>query len=100
MELIRGDLSSFLGAALGNALLLDIKHLLQSHVDINKILTAKSKIDIAKSKGKVISGVRQLIGKTQAICVGVDSKTDEETLDYKATEDDIENNILKKVTGF
>ena len=81
-------------------MLLDIKHLLQSHVDINKILKNKSKIDVVKSKVKVISGVRQLIGKTQAICVGVDSKTDEETLDYKATEDDIGNNILKKVTGF
>ena len=81
-------------------MLLDIKHLLQSHADINKILIDKSKIDIAKSKGKVISGVRHLIGKTQAIFVGVDSKIDEETSDYKATEDDIGNNILKKVTGF
>ena len=30
----------------------------------------------------VISEVRQLEGKTQAICVGVDSKIDEKTLDY------------------
>ena len=81
-------------------MLLDIKHLLQSQIDTNKILKNKSKIDIAKSKVKVISGVRQLIGKTQAICVGVDSNIDEETLDYKATEDDIGNNIFKKVTGF
>ena len=92
MELIRGNQSSFLGAALENALLLDIKHFFQFHVDINEILIDKSKIDIAKSKIKVISGVRQLIGKTQAICVGVDSKI----MDYNATEDEIGNNILKK----
>ena len=93
MELIRGDLSSFFGAALENALLFDIKHLFQSHVDINKILIDKSKIDIARSKVKVISGVRQLKGKTQAICVGVDSKIDEKTLNYKATEADIGNSF-------
>ena len=93
MELIRGDLSSSLDAALGNALLCDIKHLFQSHVDINEILKDKSKIDRAKSKVKVISEVRQLEGKTLAICGGIDSKTDEKTLDYKETEDDIENTI-------
>ena len=82
MELIRGDQSSSLGTALGNALLFDIKHLFQSHVDINEILIDKSKIDRAKSEVKVISEVRQLEGKTQAICVGVDSKIDEKTLDY------------------
>ena len=54
MELIRGDLSSSLGAAFGNALLFGIKHLLQPHVDINEILIDKSKIDKAKSKLKVI----------------------------------------------
>ena len=86
-------------AAFGNALLLDTKHFFQRHVDINEILIDKSKTDIAKSKVKVISEVRQPEGKTQAICVGVDSKIDEKTLDCKATEDDIRNNILKKVTG-
>ena len=93
MELIRGDLSSSLGAALGNALLFDIKHLFQPHVDINEILIDKSNIDSAKSKVKVISEVRQLEGKTPASCVGVDSKIDEKTLNYKAAEDDIGNNI-------
>ena len=82
MELIRGDLSSSLGAALGNALLFGIKHLFQPHLDINEILMDKSKIDRAKSKVKVISEVRQLEGKALAICVGVDSKIDEKTLDY------------------
>ena len=39
-------------------------------------------IDRAKFKVKVIiSEVRQLAGKTPAICVGVDSKIDEKTLD-------------------
>ena len=72
MELIRGDLYSSLGAAFGNALLFDIKPLFQPHVDINEILIGKSKIDRAKSKVKVISEVRQLEGKTQAICVDVE----------------------------
>ena len=63
-------------------MLFDIKHLFQPHVDINEILIDKSKIDRAKSEVKVISEVRQLEGKTQAICVGVDSKIDEKTLDY------------------
>ena len=63
-------------------MLFGIKHLFQPHVDINEILIDKSKIDRAKSKVKVISEVRQLEGKTQAICVGVDSKIDEKTLDY------------------
>ena len=75
-------LSSSLGAALGNALLFDIKRLFQPHVDINEILIDKSKIDRAKSKVKVIREVRQLEGKTQATCVGVDNKIDEKTLDY------------------
>ena len=91
MELIRGDLSS-LGAALENALLCDIKHLFQPHVDINEILIDHLKIDRAKSKVQVISEVRQLEGKTQAICVGVDSKVDENTLYYKAAENDMGNN--------
>ena len=86
---------SSLGAALGNALLFDIKHFLQPHVDINEILIDKTKIDIAKSKVKVISEVRQLKEKTQAICVGIGYKINEKTLDCKATEDDIGNNILK-----
>ena len=43
MELVRSDLSSFLGAAFKNALLFDIKHLFQSHVDINEILIDKLK---------------------------------------------------------
>ena len=81
MKLIRGGLSS-LGAALGNALLFVIKHLFQPHFDINEILIDKSKIDRAKSKVKVISEVRQREGKTQAICVDVDSKINEKTLDY------------------
>ena len=92
MELNRGDLSSSLGSTLG----IDILHLFQPRVDINEILIDKSKIDRPKFKVKVISEVRQLEGKTLAICFGVDSKIDEKTLDYKATEDDIGNNILKK----
>ena len=90
MELIRGDQYSSLGAALGNSLLFDIKHLFYSHVDINEILMDKRQVknSRAKSKVKVSSEVRKLKGKTQTICVGVDCKIDEKTVDYKATEDE------------
>ena len=54
----------------------------QPYVDINEILIDKSKIDKTKSKVKVISKERQRERKTQAICVGVDSKIDEKTLYY------------------
>ena len=50
MELIHGDVSSSVGAALGNALLHDIKHLIQPKVDLNQILMDKSEVDRAKSK--------------------------------------------------
>ena len=90
MELIQGDQYSSLSAALGNGLLFDIKHLFYSHVDMNEILIDKRQVknSRAKSKVKVSSEVRQLKDITQAICVGVDSKIDEKTLDYKATEDE------------
>ena len=43
--------------------------------------------------------MRQLERKTQAICVSVDSNIHEKTSEYKAMEDDIGNNIKKKVIG-
>ena len=44
MELIRGDASFSMDAALGNALLHYIKHLLRPEVDLNQILVDKSEV--------------------------------------------------------
>ena len=70
------------------------------HVDINDILIDKSKTDRAKSKVKVISEVRQLEGKTQAICVGVECKIDEKLWTTKQRKMTLERTFKKKVTGF
>ena len=66
MELIFGGVSS-MGAALGNALLHDIKHLLRPEVDLNRILMNKSKIDRATSKVKDFSGILHLEEKSKAV---------------------------------
>lgn len=55
MELVRGECSSNLGAALANALLHDIKHLLRPEVDINHIMIDKCKLDRAKAQVRVVS---------------------------------------------
>ncbi|XP_065680539.1 uncharacterized protein LOC136094507 [Hydra vulgaris] len=55
MELVRNECSSNVGAALANALLHDIKHLLKNDVDIKDILIDKCKLDRAKSKVKIVS---------------------------------------------
>ena len=56
MELVRNECSSNLGAALANALLHDIKHLiLRNDADINHILIDKCKLDKAKAQVKIVS---------------------------------------------
>src|SRR6476469_4218203 len=55
IELVRGECSSSLGAALRNALLHDIRHLLRPEVDVNVIMMDKCKLDRAKAKVRVIS---------------------------------------------
>ena len=82
MKQIRGDVSSSMGAALGNALLHDIRHLLRPEVDLNRILIDKSKIERAKSKVKNFSGILHLEEKAKAVCIGVDSRIDDKIFDY------------------
>ena len=57
MELIRGDVSSNLGASLANALMLDLKsmNLLQPNVDVKQIMVDKSKLDREKNRVRVKS---------------------------------------------
>nr|XP_012554020.1 uncharacterized protein LOC105843331 [Hydra vulgaris] len=79
MELVRDRCSLSLGAALGNALLRDIKHLLLPEVDIDNILMDKCKLDRAKSKIKIISINVELEEKKQLFCIGLDGKIDNNT---------------------
>ena len=72
-----------MNAALGNALLLEIKHLLQPEVDLNRILMDKSKIDRAKSKVKDISEILHIEEKSKAVCIGVYSAIDGKAFDYE-----------------
>jgi hypothetical protein len=96
MELVRGECSSNLGAALGNALLHDIKHLLRPEVDISHILIDKCKLDRAKAKVRVISDGVESEAKTQLVCIGVDGKVDGKTLTYKETDTPEGETVFRK----
>ncbi|HKU33678.1 MAG TPA: hypothetical protein VJR22_07525 [Candidatus Nitrosotalea sp.] len=96
MELVRGDCSSTLGAALGNALLHDIKHLLKPEVDINTILMDKCKVDRAKAKVRVISEAVMSHQNTQLICIGIDGKVDDNTMSFCELETLQKETVLKK----
>ena len=93
MELISGEVSSSMGAALGNALLHDFKHLLRPEVDLNRILMDKSKIDRAKAKD--FSGILHL-QKSKTVGIGIDGKVYEKTFDYNTYEDENGNSLLKR----
>ena len=96
LELVRGDCSSSLGAALGNALLHDIRHLLKPDVDLRHIIMDKAKLDRAKAKIKVIGDKLQAAEKSNCICLGVDSKIDENTLTYEEVQSDDGSTFLRK----
>jgi hypothetical protein len=96
MELVRGECSSTLGAALGNALLHDIRHLLRPEVDVSSIMMDKCKLDRAKAKVRVISEGIASHEKTKLICVGIDGKVDDNTLTYSETTTPDQEVILKK----
>nr|XP_047134173.1 uncharacterized protein LOC124812120 [Hydra vulgaris] len=99
MELVRGGCSSNLGAALGNALLHDIKHLLLPEVDINNILMDKCELDRAKSKVKVISKNADSEEKTQLFCIGLDEKIDKNMKMYLKANNSEEKNFIVKCFG-
>lgn len=78
MELIRGDVSSNLGASLANAFLLDLQamDLLKPGLDVKQIIVDKSKIDREKDRMKVKSDEKHNDGLEKLICIGVDGKVD------------------------
>lgn len=85
MELIRGDVSSNLGASLANALMLDLKsmNLLQPNVDVKQIMVDKSKLDREKNRVRVKSTEMVGEGVENLLCIGVDGKVDKDTLVFK-----------------
>lgn len=98
MELMRGDVSSRLGASLANALLLDLQSmdLLKPGLDVKDILTDKSKIDREKGRIKFKSHEKYSEGLEKLICIGVDGKVDKETLVYREVKDENGEIKLKK----
>ena len=96
MEIVRGEISSPAAAALGNALLLDIEHLLKPGVKISQLLLDKSKIDRAKKKVQIISEGVLTEGKSAIVCIGIDGKVDNETCTYKEIENQDGEKVLKK----
>ena len=98
LELVRGDISSNLGGGLANALLLDLRAmgLLFPNIDIKNIYIHKCKIDRAKSKVKTNAYENHNENVENLVCIGVDGRTDKDTLHYKESVEENESKILKK----
>ena len=81
-ELVRGDISSNLGASLTNALLLDLKAmgLLIPSININDIIIDKCKVNRAKTKVKTTAQQKHDQSMENLICITVDERMDEDTL--------------------
>jgi hypothetical protein len=96
LELVRGECSSNLGAALANALLHDIKHLLKPETDINFLMIDKCKLDREKAQVKVLCEDAKLCENGQFTCIGVDGKVDNKTLTHKEMQLSNDEPIIKK----
>lgn len=84
MELVRGDVSSRLGANLANALFKDLEAAgYLTPKDVEDIILDKSKVDRAKEKTK--DQIHQIHERKMEnlLCIGVDGKHDKETLFYQ-----------------
>ena len=81
-ELVRGNCSSTLGAALANALFYDIKHLLCNDVKIEETLLDKCKLDRAKANIRVVCDEKHKEEKRNLVCIRVDEKVDSNTQTY------------------
>ena len=101
LELVRGDISSNLGASLANALFLDLRAmgLLIPNIDIKNIYMDKCKIDRAKFKVKTNDYENHNENVENLLCIGVDGRTDKDTLHYKESVEENGSKILKKAKG-
>ena len=101
MELIRGDVSSSLGASLVNAFLLDLQamHLLKPGVNVQQIIADKAKIEREKKRVKVRSDEKHKETIEDLVCIGVDGKVDKDTLLYREIQGESGEMKLKKEVG-
>ena len=74
LELVKGNISSNLGASLAKALLLDLKSmgLLIPNININNIILDECKVDRAKTKVKTTAQQKHDQSMENLICIGVD----------------------------
>ena len=84
MELVRGEVSSRLGAAIGNSLILDLHSagFLKPDLDLEEVLLDKSKLDRQKKNVKETTATRQKRepDNFHLQCVGFDGRNDDNTL--------------------
>ena len=101
LEVVRGDLPSNLEANLANDLLLDLRAMgfLIPNIDIKYIYMDKCKIDRAKSKVKTNAYENHNENVENLLCIGVDGRTDKDTVHYKESEEENGSKILKKAKG-
>ena len=85
LKLVRGDISSNLGASLANTLLLNLKAmgLLIPNININDIIIDKCKVDRAKTKVKTTTQQKYDQSMENLMCIAVDGSMDKDTLLYK-----------------
>ena len=96
MECVRGEISSRSAAAIGNAILHDIKDLLKPGVSLSTIMLDKCKMDRAKSKVRYISEEVKSADKSGFVCIGIDGRTDTDTRAYKEVQGSDGNMKLKQ----
>ncbi|XP_065682592.1 uncharacterized protein LOC124816201 [Hydra vulgaris] len=98
IELIRNDIGSLIGAALGNALMLDLSGLFNDPAIISTLVLDKSKIDRQKKSVKVLSDLKSVENNREFICLGVDGKIDNETLVIREIKKEDGEVVLKRST--
>ncbi|XP_065645679.1 uncharacterized protein LOC136076138 [Hydra vulgaris] len=98
IELIRNDIGSSIGAALGNALLLDLSGLFNDPAIISSLVLDKSKIDRQKKSVKVLSDLKSFENNREFVCLGVDGKIDNETLVIREIKREDGEVVLKRST--
>ena len=89
IELIRNDVSSSVGAALGNAIMLDLSGLFADPTITSILVLDKSKIDRQKKIVKLVSDFKSNENNREFVCLGVDGKIDNETLVVKKTKQEM-----------
>ena len=99
LELIRGDISSNLGASLANALPLNLKAmgLLIPNININDIIIDKCKVDRAKTKVKTTAQQKHDQSMEILLCIAVDGRMDKDTVLYKENVEENGQKTMKKL---